>query len=185
MHLGCRGFVLFLIFSCRHVTRLGHGRRSLDALGGALGDWLFKHTHKGRILISSLGVLLGALFLFLAMRTAPAERTMFFAWMALAALFMPFSSPNVIATVYDVVVPEVRSTAQAVEYFIENIGAAFAPVLAGFLSIRYGRGDAILWTCIAAWVLCFVFYLGALFAIEHDVRRLRTQMSTRASEQAH
>ena len=31
--------------------------------------------------------------------------------------------PNVVATVYDITVPEVRSTAQAVEYFVENIDA--------------------------------------------------------------
>jgi MFS family permease len=152
-------------------------------VGGWLGDWLFKRTPKGRILISSVGVLLGAVFLFMAMGTPPAERTQFFAWMALTAVFMPFSSPNVIATVYDVVVPEVRSTAQAVEYFVENIGAAFAPALAGFLSILYGKAEAILWICIAAWMLCFVFYLGALFTIGGDIRSLRTQMSARASMQ--
>lgn len=152
-------------------------------LGGGLGDWLFRHTSKGRIIISSLGVLLGAVFLYAAMMTPAAARGQFFVWLALAALFMPFSSPNVIATVYDVVVPEVRSTAQAVEYFVENIGAVAAPALAGFLSIRYGRGEAILWTCIAAWLLCFVFYLGALFTIEHDIRHLRKQMSDRAASQ--
>jgi len=31
-------------------------------LGGSLGDWLFKRTHRGRIIVSSLGVLLGAIF---------------------------------------------------------------------------------------------------------------------------
>ncbi len=31
-------------------------------VGGALGDWLFKRTLKGRILVSSVGVLLGAIF---------------------------------------------------------------------------------------------------------------------------
>jgi MFS family permease len=152
-------------------------------LGGSLGDWLFKRTHRGRIIVSSLGVLLGAIFLFAAMKTPAAARTEFFLWMALTAVFLPFSSPNVIATVYDIVVPEVRSTAQAVEYFMENIGAAFAPALAGFLSLRYGRGEAILWVCIAAWILCFVLYLGALFTIEHDMDRLRTEMRLRASRQ--
>jgi MFS family permease len=118
------------------------------------------------------------------MQTPAAARGEFFVWLALAAVFMPFSSPNVVATVYDIVVPEVRSTAQAVEYFVENIGAAFAPALAGFLAVRYGRGETILWLCIGAWVLCFVLYLAALFTINRDIGRLRDQMAARAATPA-
>ena len=150
-------------------------------VGGALGDWLFKRTTKGRILVSSAGVILGALFLLLAILTPVEDRTTFFIFMALTAIFMPLSSPNVIATVYDVTVPEVRSTAQALEYFVENFGAAFAPILAGTLSVLYGKGNAILWICITAWVLCFFFYLGALFFVDNDVKTLRSQMAARAS----
>jgi MFS family permease len=152
-------------------------------LGGLLGDWLFKRTHKGRIIVSTFGVLLGAVFLYLAMKTPVEQQTTFFIWMSLTAIFMPLSSPNVVATVYDITVPEVRSTAQAVEYFVENIGAAFAPVLAGFLSILYGKGSAILWICIVAWALCFLFYLGALFTVDRDIHVLRSQMKERAAEQ--
>ncbi len=149
-------------------------------VGGYLGDALFKRTNKGRILVSSAGVILGALFIFLAIRTPAADRTTFFIWMSLTAIFMPLSSPNVTATVYDITVPEVRSTAQAVEYFVENIGAVAAPFLAGVFSVAYGKGNAILWICVVAWVLCFFFYLGALFTIDKDTHVLRTQMAERA-----
>ena len=127
---------------------------------------------------------MGALFFFAAMQTPAAARGEFFLWLALAALFMPFSSPNVVATVYDIVVPEVRSTAQAVEYFVENIGAAFAPILAGFLSVQYGKGNAILWVCVVAWLLCFVFYLGALFTVDKDIHDLHSNLAARAAGQA-
>lgn len=149
-------------------------------LGGYLGDALFKRTNKGRILVSSAGVILGALFLFFAIRTPVEEKTTFFILMCLTAIFMPLSAPNVTATVYDITVPEVRSTAQAVEYFIENIGAVAAPFLAGILSVAYGRGSAILWICVTAWILCFFFYLGALFTIDRDTTSLRNQMAERA-----
>jgi MFS transporter, Spinster family, sphingosine-1-phosphate transporter len=152
-------------------------------LGGLLGDWLFKRTNKGRILISSVGVLLGAVFLYLAMSTPAQDKTVFFIWMSLTAIFMPLSSPNVVATVYDITVPEVRSTAQAVEYFVENIGAAFAPILAGVFSVLYGKGNAILWICMIAWGLCFIFYLGAILTVDGDIRTLRSQMARRAAEQ--
>jgi len=152
-------------------------------LGGLIGDWLFKRTKKGRIIVSSAGVFLGAIFLYLAMKTPVAQQTVFFIWMSLTAIFMPLSSPNVVATVYDITVPEVRSTAQAVEYFVENIGAAFAPILAGVFSVLYGKGNAILWICMSAWGLCFVFYLGALLTVDKDIRVLRTQMTARAAQQ--
>jgi MFS transporter, Spinster family, sphingosine-1-phosphate transporter len=149
-------------------------------VGGYLGDLLFKRTNKGRIIISSVGVILGAVFLFLAINTPVEAKTTFFVWMCLTAIFMPLSSPNVVATVYDITVPEVRSTAQAVEYFIENIGAVAAPAMAGVFSVAYGKGAAILWICITAWVICFLIYLGALFTIDKDIHNLRAQMAERA-----
>jgi MFS family permease len=150
-------------------------------IGGSIGDALFKRTNKGRILISSLGVLMGALFLYLAITTPVENRTQFFVFMCLTAIFMPLSSANVIATVYDVTVPEVRSTAQAVEYFVENTGAAFAPAVTGILaSSALGLPNTIIVLCVSAWLLCFVFYLGALFTIDKDTQHLRTQMAERA-----
>jgi MFS transporter, Spinster family, sphingosine-1-phosphate transporter len=151
-------------------------------VGGALGDWLFKRTLKGRILISSAGVLLGAIFLFFALRTPVADKTTFFVLMSLTALFMPFSSPNVTSTVFDITLPEVRSSAQSVEYFVENSGAALAPTLAGAIALAAGSKQfAIMTVCISAWVLCFFLYLGALFFVDKDIKSLRAQLANRAS----
>lgn len=159
-------------------------------VGGALGDWLFKRTTRGRIIVSSAGVILGAIFLFLALNTPVSNPSLFFVLMCLTALFMPFSSPNVISTIFDIAPPEVRSTTQAVEYFVENSGAALAPTLAGALSLYFAKivgpfsslQFAILTVCITAWVLCFFLYLGALFTIDGDVKSLRAQMAARASQ---
>lgn len=150
-------------------------------VGGALGDWLFKRTLKGRIIISSIGVILGALFLFLALRTPVDQKTTFFIFMSLTALFMPFSSPNVISTVFDISLPEVRSSAQAVEYFVENSGAALAPTIAGAIALAAGSKQvAIMTVCISAWVLCFFLYLGALFFVDGDIKSLRANLAERA-----
>ncbi len=149
-------------------------------LGGTLGDALFKRTLNGRILVSSAGVLLGAIFLYLAIRTPVDQRSQFFVLMCLTAAFMPLSSPNVLATIYDLTLPEVRSTTMAVEYFVENSGAALAPLVAGLISVATTRGTAILVTCITAWLLCFVLYLGALFFVPGDIRALRAQLRQRA-----
>jgi MFS transporter, Spinster family, sphingosine-1-phosphate transporter len=152
-------------------------------VGGSLGDWLFKKTYKGRILVSSAGVILGAIFLFFALRTSVADKTTFFILMSLTALFMPFSSPNVTSTVFDITLPEVRSSAQAVEYFVENSGAALAPTLAGAIALAAGSKEfAIMTVCISAWVLCFFLYLGALFFVDKDIKSLHNQLAERAAK---
>jgi MFS family permease len=152
-------------------------------IGGALGDMLFKRTLNGRILVSSVGVLLGAIFLFFAIRTPIDLRSQFFLLMSLTAVFMPWSSPNVISTIFDITLPEVRSTTQAVEYFIENLGAALAPLIAGLIADATNLQTAILVTCVSAWALCFVIYLGALFFIPRDIRGLRSQLQQRADKE--
>lgn len=149
-------------------------------VGGALGDMAFKRTNKGRIIVSSIGVLLGAVFMYFALNTPIDAKNQFFIFMCLTAIFMPLSSANVIATVYDVTVPEVRSTAQAVEYFVENAGAAFAPILTGLIADAIDLKTAILLICTVSWGLCFFFYLGAIFTIDKDTHNLREQMAERA-----
>jgi MFS family permease len=150
-------------------------------VGGALGDWLFKRTLKGRIIVSSVGVILGAIFLYFAMNTPIEDKTTFFILMSLTALFMPFSSPNVTSTVFDISLPEIRSSAQAVEYFIENSGAALAPTIEGAIAFSTGSKQfAITVVCITAWVLCFFLYLGALFFVDGDIKSLHTQLAERA-----
>jgi len=152
-------------------------------VGGAIGDWLFKKTLNGRVIISSVGVISGAVFLFFAINTPTESRTTFFILMSLTAIFMPLSSPNVISTVYDITLPEVRSTALAVEYFIENSGAALAPLLAGIIADKYNLQTSILTICISAWVICFFIYLGALFFVPKDIRTLRGQLKERAEQE--
>ena len=159
-------------------------------VGGALGDWLFKRTLKGRILVSSAGVILGAIFLFFALNTPVSNPTAFFILMCLTALFMPFSSPNVTSTVFDITLPEVRSSAQAVEYFVENSGAALAPTIAGALSLYFANTIsptsslkyAILTICVSTWVICFFLYLGALFFVDNDIKSLHAELAQRAEQ---
>ena len=149
-------------------------------LGGVLGDILFKRNQKGRIIISIAGVLLGAVFLAMALQTPVAERSRFFIFMILTALFMPWPSTNVVATVFDITVPEIRSSAHALEYFIENSGAALAPAFAGALAVATDLKTSILVICSLAWAICFIVYLGALFFVEDDIKTLRLQMADRA-----
>jgi predicted MFS family arabinose efflux permease len=149
-------------------------------IGGALGDYFFKKTPSGRLIVCTIGVLLGAIFLYLAMNVPIADTTTFMIYLILTALFMPFAAPNVIATVYDVSLPEVRSTALAVENFIESAGAALSPLIAGMISDALTLKDAILIICISTWLLCAFFFVFATKIVPPDIKILRRQLTERA-----
>jgi len=149
-------------------------------IGGSLGDFLFKRTPRGRLLVSMGAVLTGAVLLTLTMNVPIENQTLFFILLCLTALFIPFASPNVISSVYDITLPEVRSSALAVQNFIENGGAAIAPLLAGYIADQASLRVSILSICIAAWIIGSIILAFAAYRIPEDIHTLREQMTERA-----
>lgn len=150
--------------------------------GGWLGDKFFKKHKGGRLMAGEIGIVLGMIGLFLAIQT-PASQTILFAiMMCLAAFFMPFASPNVISTMYDVTLPEVRSSAQSIESLIETAGSCSAPILAGLLADASSVGNAIIVICTAAWALCVIFMMVAILFVPADINSLHQQLEERAKE---
>jgi MFS family permease len=154
-------------------------------IGGSLGDALFKRTARGRLLVAAGGVIVGAILLFFTLRV-PTEQTLLFGMLlAATALFMPFAAPNMVASVYDVTLPEIRSTANAVFNFFDQIGSSIAPLLAGLIAVKASLGSAILIISVSAWLICFVFIVMAAVVIPRDIEHLRSQLRERAAlEQA-
>jgi MFS family permease len=153
------------------------------AAGGAAGDYMFKRTPRGRILVSTVGVIMGAIFLALALNTPNEQQILFAVIVSAASFFMPFASPNVIASVYDVTLPEVRSTALSVQYAIESAGAALAPFIAGVIATKATLGVAILVVSISAWILDALFFVFTAKVIPADIDTLRSQLRQRAQEE--
>ncbi len=149
-------------------------------VGGAIGDYYFKKTPRGRVLTAMVGVLLGAIFLTLTMAVPIDNRGLFSILLIITALFIPFASANVISTVFDITLPEVRSTALAIQYFIENIGAALSPLMAGIIAKNSSLHLAILVICVSAWLLGSVFLALTAYLVPQDIRVLRSQMRERA-----
>lgn len=149
-------------------------------IGGALGDLAFRRNRRGRLLVSMAGALAGALLLTLTMNVPLEEPTLFFVTLCLTALFIPFASPNVVSTIHDVTLPEVRSTALAVQYFIEESGAAVAPLLAGVIADQTSLRAAILSICVVAWLLGSGLLALAAYLVPHDIETLRDQLRQRA-----
>lgn len=154
-------------------------------IGGALGDFMFKRTPRGRLIVSTIGVLTGAILLFFTLNIPQGNQVLFMLMLALTALFIPFAAPNVISTVYDITLPEVRSTAMSIQAFIESGGAALAPLMAGIIADNSSLKTAFLLICISAWLLCAAFFLFTAYLIPKDIATLREQMRQRAlNEQA-
>ncbi len=127
-----------------------------------------------------MGAIVGAVLLAVTLSLPAGEKVAFGLLMCLTAVFIPFASPNVTSSIFDVTLPEVRSTAYAVENFFELIGSALAPALAGRIAVRASLGQAILWICLSTWVVCFIFLLLAAFAAPRDILALRKQLQARA-----
>lgn len=149
-------------------------------VGGAVGDYFFHRTPRGRLLVSMVGVITGALLFSITLNIPPGEQTLFLVMMIITALFIPFASPNVISTVYDITLPEVRSTALAIQYFIENGGAALAPLIAGIIASATSLHIAILSISVSAWVLGAILLAIAAYLVPADIDTLRDQLRERA-----
>ena len=149
-------------------------------IGGAIGDRLFQRTPRGRLLVSMFGVLAGAILFLITLNIPIENQNYFLVMMMVTALFIPFSSANVISTVYDITLPEVRSTALAIQYFIENGGASLAPLMAGFIARSYSLHIAILTICVTAWSLSAILLGFTAYLVPRDIQTLRDQMAERA-----
>ena len=150
-------------------------------VGGSLGDRAFRRTPRGRLLVSTAGVLLGALLLTATLSVPTDQPGLFLLLLLATSLFVPFASPNVVSSVQDITLPEVRSTAVSVQSFVEEGGAAVAPFLAGWLADQRSLHDAILVICVAAWLLGSVFLAFAARAIPAAIATLRAQLRDRAA----
>jgi MFS family permease len=130
-----------------------------------------------------IGVLLGAIFLLFTLNVPNENVLLFTILLGATALFMPFASPNVISTVYDITLPEVRSTAVSVQYFIESIGAATAPLIVGLIADQTSLKNAFLLICISTWILCALFFFVTSLFIKKDIDTLRGELSQRADRE--
>ncbi len=149
-------------------------------LGGVIGDRLFKKTPKGRVIVGAAGVSLGAVLLYAAIKVPYGDKLAFGILLALASLFIPFASPNVISSFYDVTEPEIRATTNAAQNFIEIGGSFAAPLIAGVIADRTSLENAILIVCVGAWAICFIFFLFAGRFIPKDIAALKAELTGRA-----
>jgi predicted MFS family arabinose efflux permease len=154
-------------------------------IGGALGDYFFKRNLRGRLIVSTIGVILGAILLAITLSIPLENQTLFTIMLAITALFIPFAASNVLATIFDVTLPEVRSTAQAVGSFFESAGSALSPLLVGIIADQSSLKTAFMIICISTWGICGLLFIFTSYLAPKDMRTLRQQMTLRAEQAKH
>lgn len=149
-------------------------------VGGNVGDVLFQWFPRGRVLFAGTGVLAGGIFLSITLLLPLERQTLFLILMGITGIAMSLAPPNVMATVHDVTLPEVRSTAQSLRKLLEDGGAAVSPFLAGLIAMSFSLHTAILSICLGAWLISAVFFGILAVFVPKDIARLRETMKSRA-----
>jgi MFS family permease len=112
------------------------------------------------------------------------DRTIFLGLLFITGLCLATVSPNLVATIHDITLPEVRSTAQAFRQLFIDGGAAAAPFVAGLIAVKTSLHRAILSTSIISWVVGTILVLLITRHVSHDIAKMRKQLQDRAEEQA-
>jgi len=151
-------------------------------IAGGLGDWLFRKTPRGRMIVALAGIV-GIMICFTLMLNTPVGSfSTFLALEVAAGFFWSFEWPNAVSSVQDITEPEVRSTAHAIIGVAETIGSALAPLLAGVLAVGSSLKDAMQIITLSAWSVGLVLMGVVLVVIPRDIQALRETMRSRAGE---
>ncbi len=148
---------------------------------GALGDWAFRRTPRGRLLVGGLGIILGAILLLSALHVPVGQDVLFTLLMAAAALFINYAHPNVVTTIQDVTEPEVRSTAHAMLGIAEQSGSALAPLLVGIIAVGNSLQFGMTIVCGIGFALSSALLLISSLVVQKDTQRFRAAMAERAA----
>ena len=70
-----------------------------------------------KLLFIIVGVFMGAIFLTISLNIPTENVNLFRIMLSVTCIFIPLASPNIATTVYDVVLPEIRSTSTSIQYF--------------------------------------------------------------------
>jgi len=154
-----------------------------NIVAGLAGDWAFARSRRGRMLVAAVAVALG-LVLFDATIAVQGGTTVFMILGALTGFFIPMAGPNVSASVQDISLPEVRSTALSALVFFENVGSASSPFLTGYLADIVGLEASMLIIVTVTWALCSLLLVVTAYLIPADIAWKKERLEERAKKLA-
>ncbi len=152
-----------------------------NVVAGITSDWAFRKTLKGRAVFAGISVAVGLVFFDLTLLTRGGVE-LFAIFGALTGFFIPMAGPAVTASLQDIALPEVRSTIQSVQVFVENAGSAFAPLITGYLADTMGLEWGMVMIITITWSICAVVLTAASLTLPKDIEWKRMELVERAKK---
>jgi MFS family permease len=145
-------------------------------IGGKMGDILFKQgKRRGRSLISIFGLLFGGWNLYLFYIIFPSILTGFFGY-----FFTSFSIGNQFAIYSELCIPELRSSVNAMNGMMTNLGGIFGNlVISSLIQSNMELVTFSIQIVIVMWCLSSVFWILPLIYYHRDEASLRTTVLIR------
>lgn len=135
-------------------------------LGGKLADWLVKKNRRNRMLLQCLGLLLGAPFIY--GMAAGDTVTVVYTCLFFFGVFRGVYDSNIFAGLYEVVKPEMRSTASGLMLMFAFLVGAFAPFILGRLKPSVGLSVGLSWLSASHVLGAALLAAGAYFYFHKD-----------------
>lgn len=151
-------------------------------VGGWLADTLQKRLPEGRLLVATLGLLLGAPLVLLALLVH--TLWLFVAVFILAGITLNFCTGPLNAVIQDVIAPEMRSTAIGLSLLLAHLlGDAASPFAIGALAGQMSLGTALTITAPTSLFIAGLVCLLGLRLVARDMQQMKKSLA-QASEQA-
>ncbi len=149
-------------------------------LAGFLGDFVFQKMKSGRILVSMASTAISIISLILIFIARNTSGLLLLISLVGLGLSFSFLWPNIIASIMDITLPELRGSASGVYLFFQTIGAVLSPIFVSLLKDRIGLIGSITWVSVTAWIACLILLIILYRRIPDDIEQLRKHMAYRS-----
>lgn len=149
-------------------------------IGGLLGDLLFRYKRIGRIFTCLVGVLVPYFLVFFLLRGGGEQGQGFLVSSLLIGFFWAFPWPNILASLMDITLPELRASIFAVALIFQTISIIVSSLIFSWVQQLGSLADAVFFLCIGAWTICLVLLVLLLNYLPRDIEQLRRHMAYRS-----
>ena len=144
-------------------------------IGGWLADAAQLRRPEGRLLVATLGLLVGAPLVLVALLIH--TLALFIGVFVLAAIALNFCTGPLNAVIQDVITPEVRATALGLSLLLAHLlGDAAAPSVIGAIANSLSLGAALTLTAPTFLFLAGLVCLAGLRTVARDMRRMQAEL---------